>query len=413
MTASLCGSAIAIAALLAPSTGEPEQLGYWPGFRGPGGSGIWGGKHAPTVWNGRTGEGVLWKKPVPLGGHSSPIVWGDRVFLTGADKKSRQVYCFDAKTGDLIWRREVALPDSAASPSVWEEGVLAAATPVADGERVCATFANGDIACFDFDGDLLWAKALGPLDDIYGHASSLALDEGKVLIQLDQGGGDDDLSQLLALDLTTGNQIWAADRPVGACWSSPIVIQSGRGKQIIACGDPLVIAHDPATGREIWRADLLGEDQAPTPVFADGVLYVARSGGYLTALRTDGAGDVTKTHLIWQVEEGTPEIASPVTDGKLLVVADAGAVCYDATTGQQLWRADMDETFVASPALAAGRLYLLSDEGVMVIAKAARRFELLGKCELGEECQASPAFAPGRIYIRGEKNLYCIGSVRK
>ena len=390
------------------------QLAVWPRFRGRGGAGVSPYHDVPTAWDGASGTGILWKTAVPLPGHSSPILWGDRVFLTGANEQTREVYCFDADTGERLWRRQVSPPGSPAeAPEVWDEGVLAAATGVTDGQRVCAIFANGDIACFDFHGRKLWAQALGPLDDGYGHASSLALLGDLVLVQLDQAGAEDGLSELLAMDIATGRVVWRVDRPVGACWSSPIVIEVGSARQIIACGDPLVIAHDPASGREIWRADLLATDQAPSPVYAGGLLYIAKSGSELLAVRPDGRGDVTKTHLLWRAEEGIPEIASPVSDGRFVFLSAGGLTCYDARTGRKLWRENLNEAFRASPTLAGGRLYLLGDEGAMLIVEAGGEYKLLARSELGEKCHASPAFAPGRIYIRGEKNLYCIGSAGK
>ncbi len=415
LAAVVCGGAIALAALLGglPLAGPTGGGGDpWPRFRGPGGAGVSAHLNLPTEWNGRRGKGVLWRVPVPLPGHSSPILWGRRVFLTGATDRAREVFCFDADTGRMLWRRAVSPADSPdETPDVFndDDAILAASTPVTDGERVVAMFANGDIAGFDMNGGPLWSRALGPLDNVYGHASSLTMAEGRVIVQLDQAGEDDELSVLLALDADTGRTLWQVDRPVGGAWTSPIVIEAAGRKQIIACGDPLVIAHDLADGSEIWRAKVLGPDVAPSPIYAGGRVMIIDSGYKLLALRPDGRGDVTGTHVAWKAADGIPDITSPVSDGQRVYVLFDGVTCYDVRTGAKLWEWSSDEKFQASPSLAGDTLYLLSEDGVMTLLRVGARGKRIGRAELGEKCFASPAFADGRIYIRGEKNLYCIG----
>ena len=448
----LCGAAMALAiiasgrptggsaepkqATSAPAPAVPELVvmaaDQWARFRGPGGGGVSAHTGLPIKWDGKTGEGILWKKPVPLPGHSSPIVWGERLFLTGADKSARELYCYDAGTGKLLWRRQVKPPGSAEAKDIYKPGGIAAATPVTDGKRVCALFANGDVGCFDFEGRQLWAEALGPLENAYGHASSPVICGDLLLLQLDQASADDGKSYLLAMDLATGATVWDAPRPVGDTWSTPIVIQVGSTRQVIACGNPLVIAHDLASGREIWRADCLGGDQAPSPILAAGLVCVADSSAELTAIRPGGSGDVTKSGIAWRVEDGVPEIATPVTDGEHIFLAVDMLTCYEARTGKKLWEVELEDACRSSPALAEGRLYVLDDVGMMYVLQPGPQHREIARSRLGDNltCHASPAFADGRIFIRvqiepdeeaeeedgdakTENHLYCVGKAKK
>ena len=452
----LCGAAIALAiiasggragdsdemeqATSAPAPAAPELVvmapGQWARFRGPGGAGISTHSGLPTRWDGKTGEGILWKKPVPLPGHSSPIVWGERLFLTGADKSTRELYCYDAATGRLLWRRQVKPPGSAAAKDIYDAGGFAAPTPATDGRRVYAVFANGDVACFDFEGRPLWAQALGPLDNAHGHASSPVLCQNLLLLQFDQAMEDDGKSYLLALDAATGKTVWDASRPVGDSWSTPIVIQVGSARQVIACGNPFVIAHDLASGREIWRVKCLGSEQVPSPILAGGLVCVTDSGSELTAIRPTGSGDVTGSGIAWRAEDGVPDIATPITDGEHVFLAVDMLTCYEALTGRKLWEVELEEACEASPALADGRLYVLDTAGVMYVVQPGPQYREIARSRLGEKvaCHASPAFADGRIYIRVEVEaarqepsdedeeeeqdrvenyLYCIGKAEK
>ena len=208
---------------------EPSKLKEidknWPRFRGPNGLGISFCTNIPTSWNGKTGEGILWKKEVPLPGENSPILWGDRVFVTGANKEKREVYCFDANSGDLLWRKPV---DNISSESDYrnlrESSVLTASTSATDGERIFSIFANGDIFCLDFDGNSIWSKCIGPIKNDLGHASSLLVHQDNLIIQLDQGFEDDELSKIVALRTNNGDMVWSTKRKLPTSWSTPIVI---------------------------------------------------------------------------------------------------------------------------------------------------------------------------------------------
>jgi len=386
----------------------------WPVFRGVGGNGVARGADYPSSWDGAKGTNILWKTGVPLPGENSPVVWGDAVFLAGADEHQREVYCFDANTGKLRWKQPVTdLSCADKSPlEVMEDTGYTAPTMATDGAHVAVMFANGDLACFDFTGKRLWAKNMGKPDNMYGHATSLTVHKNRLILQFDQGSSaEDDKSALLALDMATGRQAWRTRRELPASWSTPIVIRAGGREELITCGNPWVIAYNPENGKELWRAEVLGGDVAPSPVFAGGLVFAVNSGSNLAAIRPGGNGDVTKTHVAWTFTEDLPDIVSPLSNGEIVLTAYTYGTltCVDAKTGKLLWSQDFDADFKSSPTLVGDRIYLLDAKGVMHIFAAGRAYKELGKAALGEPAHASPAFVDGRIYIRGKHNLYCIG----
>ena len=391
-----------------------QYQAHWPRFRGPGGLGISAYTNIPSSWNGETGEGILWKIQIPFPGENSPIVWGDRVFLTGADEENRAVYCFDANSGEMLWQRPVEnVPFSAPEPpDVSEDTGFAAPTAVTDGQRVYAIFANADLVCFDFHGRQIWARSMGPLDNMYGHASSLAMYQNLLLVLLDQAGADDGISELIAMEATTGRTVWSTERPVPNSWASPIVIDTGEREEIITCGNPWVIAYEPATGKELWRAECLSGDVAPSPIYANGLVFATNAYAFLAAIRPGGQGNVTETNIAWTAEDGLPDICSPLSNGELVLLVETYGflTCYDAKDGTKVWEADTEETFIASPSLVGDNIYLMTEDGIMIIIKAAREYKEVGRYELGENSNTCPAFMDGRIYIRGVENLYCISN---
>ncbi|MBN1806717.1 MAG: PQQ-like beta-propeller repeat protein [Sedimentisphaerales bacterium] len=387
----------------------------WPAFRGPEGLGIVYDTNVPDSWNGKSKEGILWKTKIPLHGNNSPVVWEDRVFLSGGSEKELKVFCFDAVSGKLLWTGEIESPHlkNEKKPfEVMEDTGFAAPTVVTDGRRVYAIFVTGDIGAFDFNGKNVWTKSLGIPDSSYGYASSLAMYRNLVLIQLDQGGPEDGLSVMMALDGPTGQTVWQTKRPVPNSWSSPIVAKVGEQFQLITCGDPWVIAYNPANGTELWRAKCLYGDVAPSPIYADGFVFAIEPDAKLIAIRADGQGDVTKTHIAWENDEWGSNICSPLSNGQyVFMLASEGLIaCYKNSDGTKLYEHDFRESFTASPILVGDKLYLLTMDGVMFIVQAGQEYKELAKCELGEKCYASPAFVDGRIYIRGLENLYCIGN---
>jgi outer membrane protein assembly factor BamB len=397
---------------LAPAPTAEQLAAEWPVFRGPGGLGLCPDANAPDTWDGTTGAGILWKAPLPLPGHNSPIVWGDRVFLTGADKTQRVVYCFDAATGRTLWQQPVKTAAGSAVPVVTDETGFAASTACTDGRAVYAIFANADVACFDFSGKPLWARNVGPFSNSYGHATSLLTYKNFLLVQLDQGLPGKSRSSLLALDVATGKTAWETRRNVPQSWATPILIATAQGDQLITCAKPWVIAYNPENGAELWRAGVLEGEIAPSAVFGGGLVYVVNVSAKLTALRTDGTGDVTEKAVAWQAEDGLPDIASPLTDGKrlwLLTTEGGKVTCYDAKAGKPLYEHELKVTCKASPSLAGDRVYVTEEEGGVVHILAAADGKELGKNPLGENVDACLAFHKGRIFIRGAKNLYAVG----
>jgi len=393
---------------------SPEELHkQWPRFRGPDGLGVSAYTNVPASWNGKTGEGILWKTPVPLPGENSPVVWGNRVFLCGADDKKREVYCFDTEAGKLLWQKSVttAAGSAAEPPEVLEDTGFAAPTMVTSGRWACAIFANGDIACFDFEGKQLWARHLGPFSNNYGHASSLAMYRNLVLVLADQGTPGKPKGVLLGLDGRSGKTLWEVKRPVPSSWATPIVASTGKRDELITCGKPWVIAYDPAAGAELWRAKVLDGDVAPSPVYAGGFVFAVNTGARLAALRAGGQGDVTDSAVAWSAEDGLPDIVSPLANGQfvLTVTTDGVLTLYRATDGSKVLEKEIDAVFKSSPTLAGNRIYLMNEKGAMYILSADEKLQELGKAELGEPAHCSPAFLDGRIYIRGKTHLYCIG----
>jgi len=391
-----------------------ELAKNWPAFRGADGSGIAKSIDVPATWDGKKGTNILWKTKVPLPGESSPVVWGDAVFLSGANEHQREVYCFDANTGVLRWKQPVTdLSCADKSPlQVMEDTGYACPTMVTDGKHAAVMFADGDLACFDFSGKRLWAKNMGKPDNAYGLASSLAMYHNKLIIQFDQGtAAEDGKSALIALDIASGQQQWKTKRPVPNAWATPIVINTGARDELITCANPWVIAYNPKDGKELWRAEVLGGDVAPSPVFAGGQVFAVNSGANLAAIKPDGAGTVTKSKVAWLYPDDLPDIVSPVSNGELVyIVYTYGTItAVDAKTGKKVWTETVDNEFKSSPTVVGDRIFLMDSAGVMHFLSGGRAYKELGTAALGEPSNCSPAFVNGRIYIRGKYNLYCIG----
>jgi outer membrane protein assembly factor BamB len=406
-----------------------EEFGkQWARFRGPGGAGVSAYANVPDDWDGASGRNILWKTEVPLPGYNSPVVWGNRIFLTGANELKnaqgklyndrREVFCFDAADGKLLWRQPVeSVAGGGTSPELSDNGArFAASTAVADGHAVYALFANGDIGCFDFEGKPLWTRNIGPFDNTYGHSSSLEVYKNLLLVQADHGDTGKIRSALLALNTATGKTVWELRRPVPTSWTTPILIQAAGSVQLVTAAKPWVIAYDVEKGAELWRAKVLGEDIAPSPVFGGGLVFAVSSGAKMNAIRPDGQGDVTDTHVVWQAE-GQTEICSPVTDGKnvWMLTSQGRLTCYSAKDGAIVYEKEILPTppnttvlFKSSPGLVGNRLYLVEADGHTHILNTADGKEI-AKLAMDEPLVTSPAFQDGRIYIRSDKNLIAIG----
>lgn len=387
-------------------------MSSWPQFRGPEGANRAATADLPLTWDTATGQGVLWRTNLPLPGFNSPVVWGDRVFLAGGDRKARRVYCIDVANGALHWERAVAPPDlagQAVEPP--DQSGAAASTVATDGTRVFAVFASGELGALDFNGALLWHHRLDFSENGYGHASSLAVAGGRVLVQADQGQAEEGKSRLIAYEAASGKVAWEAKRPVGGSWTSPLILGSGVKARVITSGDPWLMAHDLQTGAEVWRARVLGGELAPSPVAAGEFIVAASPGHALTAVRMDGQGDVTATHVAWKLEQDVPDVPTPVVAGTLLFTAstEGHLFCRETATGAKVWEHAFETEFQATPLLAGDRLYLFSQPGGVFVVQAGREFRQLAAFEMGEEIYASPAVAGGRLFVRTKSALFAIG----
>lgn len=394
---------------------SPEQLAEnWNRFRGFAGAGVVPYDDIPTRWDGTGGSGILWKTPIPLPGHNSPVVWQDRVFLSGASWEKREVYCFDAESGAILWTGEVPTAHMGDRwPDVMEDTGLAASTMATDGVRIYALFATGDLAAFDFGGRRLWHNNLGIPDNTYGHATSLEVWQDRVLVQYDQGFVDDGKSRLYAFDGRTGGLLWEVKRPVAKSWTSPIVARVGDDYQFITVSTPWVIAYDPNDGKEIWRANCVDGEAAASPIVSGGLVIAVYPNHETVAIRSGASGDLTDTGVAWRNEDIAPEIVSPAADDHRVFLLDSYGTLYavNGLDGKLLYEHDFEENVKSSPTLVAGRLYVLSIFGTMFIGTPGdTEFTLEATNYLEEACYASPAFMDGRIYIRGESHLYCIGN---
>ena len=401
------------AASVADFASPAEMLENWPRFRGPDGNGLARTTNAPVTWDVKAGRAVLWKSSVPVPGFNSPIVWGQRVFLSGGDAAKREVLCFDGDKGDLLWESPVQIPSLASTkpPQVPEQTGYAAASMATDGRRVYAIFANGDLAAFALDGREVWTKNLGTPKNPYGHASSLLTWQDRLLVQVDQGEAQQNLSKLYALDGVSGRMLWQVNRPVPASWATPIVIDVAGAAQVVTLGVPWVIAYAPKDGTELWRLEGLNNEVTPSPVFAGGLVLAVSPNEKLLAIRPNGAGNVTKTHLAWAAEDNIPDISSPVSNGELVFTLSTPGIltCYDSKDGQKVWEHDLGMECNASLTIAARRLYVAGLKGTVVVVEAGREFKELARNARGENIYASPAFVRGRAFFRGATNLFCIG----
>ncbi|MDZ7315738.1 MAG: PQQ-binding-like beta-propeller repeat protein [candidate division KSB1 bacterium] len=392
----------------APAVSLEELRRNWPGFRGPEGAGraYVDPDSVPVKWNGASGEGILWKTAVPKFGNCSPVVWEDRIFFTGADESSQELYCWNAATGDLLWRAEINdVPGHPKElPKVSDDTGYAAPTVATDGRVVCAIFATGDLACYDFSGKRIWAKNLGLPDNHYGHASSLIIYRDLLLVQYDHRGS----RSLRAFRLTDGKLVYQTKRDdVQISWTSPLLILGADRDEVVLSSNPFVISYDPATGKELWRVKCMDGEVAPSPAFAAGRVFVVNEYARLAAIEIGADG----ARQIWEYGDDLSEVSSPVADERFVIMAASyGTVtCLRADTGEKVWSHDFDRGFYSSPILVGDRVYLTDLKGITHIFRMSETFTLEADNPLGEEVLTIPAFVKNRIYIRGTENLYCIG----
>ncbi len=382
-----------------PSSGSIKR--YHPGFRGPFGLGISYKTNIPTEWDGKTGKNIIWKKPISLPGLNSPVIWGNYLFIAGANANSQKVYCYNRLTGALIWAKDVKdIPGHpTVSPKVTSDTGHSASGLSTDGKRVYAIFSTGDIICFNFKGEQLWAKNLGVPDNHYGHSSSLISFKDKLVVQYDHNKSQ----HIIALSIFTGEEIWNIERDGRISWSSPILIVKGNSAEVIVNNEPYVAAYNIDTGKELWKTDCLSGEIGPSPAYENGMVFACNEYAKLVGIR--------KGSVIWEHYDYLPDASSPVAyKGLLFVTTSYGdMVCLSQTDGSVKWTHEFENGFYGSPVIADGKLYNVDRAGITRIVEASDKFKLIGEASLGEKSDCTPAFADGRIYIRGKSNLYCIG----
>jgi outer membrane protein assembly factor BamB len=407
-----------LAILIVSAVNCPVQAENWPEFRGPTGHGIYRGKTAPLTWSATSN--IAWKRALPGQGWSSPVIWEGRVYLTAAvpvgdgGDQSLRALALDAAGGDIVWQTEVFRQDGATAPKIHSKASHANPTPLTDGKRLYVHFGHQGTAALDLTGKVLWRNTELRYAPVHGNGGSPILVDDRLVYSCDGG----DRQFVVALECATGKIAWKTDRRCTYfkkfSFSTPLLIEADGRRQIVSPGSGAIVAYDPAGGKELWRAQYEGYSVIPRPVFGHGLIFF--SSGYdrpaLFAIRADGTGDVTESHVAWITAKGAPHAPSPLLVGdELYTVSDLGvASCFDARTGKLHWQERIDGNFSASPAFAAGRIYLQSEQGVTTVVRAATTFERLSENSLDERTFATPAFADGALYLRTETQLYRIES---
>ena len=431
--------ALALFVLSSPLSGQQAS---WPMFRGPNATGLAPGA-PPETWDATAGRGVQWKTRLPGAGHSSPIVWGDRVFVTAAVSASDRpidratttgratvkddgpqrwlLMALDRSSGRVLWERMA----SEGEPRIGRhpKASQANSTPATDGRHVVAYFGSQGIYTYDVDGRLLWSKDLGVIDVGYagipeyqwGTATSPLIHDGLVFIQADTQQD----SFIAAFDLATGREVWRHAREELPSWTTPVIADAPGGAVLVSSSPKFIRGLDPATGRELWRVADDTEVKVPTPV-VDGGLVVASGGAPrgrpFMAIRP-GREVTPAERVAWTAPKGSPYTPTPIiVDGLLYILADNGVLsCFDLATGEAVYQqrvAPDGGSYSASPVAADGRLYLASEDGAIQVVKTGREFELLANNPMGEVLMATPAIAGDTLIVRGSTHLFAIGGQR-
>jgi outer membrane protein assembly factor BamB len=416
----------------------------WPGWRGPDGTGVSIEKGIPVTWD--LSKNVKWKVEIPGLGHSSPIVWGNRVFVTTAvssDPKedywekgfprserkpdaaeiSWKVLCYDRDTGKQIWEQTAVRTRPVNARHT--KNSYASQSPVTDGSYVVAFFGDQGMFCYDFTGKLQWSKDLGKftMRNNWGMGSSPVLFRDLVIQTCDQEPGG---SFIIALNKKTGNTVWKTERDEASSWSTPYLYEKGPRPELVVNATRAVRSYDPLTGKLLWECRGPATSiTTPTPTFSNGLIFVS-SGFFieevrpLTAFRPGANGDITlkpgetgSKDIAWRQSTAAPYIPSPIAYGDyIFVVLDQGFIaCYDAKTGKEVYgktRIDTGANFSSSPIGIEGKLYVMSEDGDVYVINAGSKFEILAKNPLGEAVMASPAVSQGKMFVRALKHLYCI-----
>ncbi len=401
----------------------------WPGWRGPSGDGVSNGKGIPTKWS--STENIAWRIAIPGEGHSSPIVWGDKVFLTSSltEKNRRILLCLDRLSGQTVWQRDVV---QSPPETIHRLNSRASGTPATDGRQVYVTFMRAEgnrviapnvgserlitpgkiiVAAYNLDGNEKWKTNVGDFVSAHGFNTCPVLFEDLVILNGDHDGD----AYLVALDRQSGRERWRTRRKNKTrSYVTPIIREINGRTQMILSGSLCVASYDPRNGKRHWIVD------GPTEQFVASVVYdgkyVFATGGYperhTLAIRPGGKGNVTDTHIAWRTTRGAAYVPSPIISGRyLLMVADSGiASCFEARTGKRHWMERLPGGHSPSPVSADGLVYFVSDQGATTVIRPSETFVVIAKNELGEPVSASPAISQGQIFLRTHQHLYCIGS---
>ena len=430
-----------VLAFISPSTGASAEVSEWPQWRGPQGAGLSPEKGLPTEWSAT--KNIQWKTPLPGRGHSSPIVWGKKIFLTtsfegpvvpgakppkhmiedkefvhpdsvgGTHSYTLKVLCVDAESGKILWEKTAY--EGTVFDDRHKKNTYASPTPATDGRHVYAYFGSEGIYCYDFKGNLIWKASLGGIPNLgMGPGTSPVLHKNLVFLQCDKEASGEG-SFIVALDKKSGKEVWKVSRTTRMTWATPLLIRTPRRAELVTSGAESVISYDPATGKELWRCKGVEGHAIPSPLTGHDMVFV--SAGYPSkralAIRLGGTGDLTGTSSIaWSYDKGTAYVPSPILyEDYLYLMTDKGILtCMDARTGDVKYngRVPVPATFTASPVAFDGKIFLSSEDGDTFVVKAGPVHEILGTNSIGEPIYASPAISRGRIFIRGAQNLYCV-----
>jgi outer membrane protein assembly factor BamB len=401
----------------------------WPAWRGPLGTGVCAETNLPLRWS--TNENVRWRTPLPERGNSTPVIWGNRVFVTQAVRHEdrRTVMCFDRLNGRLLWQQGTPFSEKELTH---ETNPHCSASPATDGERVVASFGSAGLLCLDFSGQELWRQDFGRQRHIWGNAASPVL-HGDLCI-LNFGPGE--RTFLVAVEKQTGKEVWRVEEPGGhsgekqpgeekppwiGSWSTPILIDAGQREELILSWPGRVVGLDPKTGRELWTCRGLNPLVYTSPLYSDGV--VVSMGGFMgmaLAVRPGGEGDVTDTRRLWHHPKSKQRIGSGVVaGGHIYILTEPGvAECFELQTGKLVWEERLQSpgprhTSWSSMVLAGDRLYALNQSGDTFVLRASPRFEVLATNSVGEPTNASLAPSDGEWFLRTDKALWCLSSATK
>ena len=399
----------------------PLHAENWPAWRGPAANGISRETNLPARWS-KT-ENITWKLDLPEWSGSTAIIWGEHIFLNVAQGTDLHLWAVDRTKGQPIWKRHL----SAGNHQERKQN-MSSPSPVTDGRHVWVMTGTGILKAFDFGGKEIWTRDIqkdyGRFGLNWGYASSPLLHDDALFVQVLHGMKTDDPSYLLRIDKASGKTSWRVERPTKAIrespdsYTTPALLRYGNTTEIVITGGDVVTGHDPATGKELWRADGLNPTNNPayrivaSPFVFGEMIYAPTRERPLLALRAGGRGDITSSHRVFAFESG-PDVPTPVTDGQYLyVVRDNGVMfCLDARTGKTIYGPERLKpgTYSGSPVLADNKIYVTNEDGVTMVVRAGPKFEVVAENDFGEYTLSSPAVSNGQLFIRTDKALYAIG----